>query len=139
VEATDNFTKGVVGERLGNELGAYMFSIALLMIGCAAVELFGENLPAFTHATVGSVESRFYYSDGAYNVKLRPIIFTYSPEIKSIVKNGSNYTLTVDYIDELPTWMEKTVAKTVEFGLIQNEDGTFCIKSMKILSVKASN
>jgi len=45
VEATDNFTKGVVGERLGNELGAYMFSIALLMIGCAAVELFGVRPP----------------------------------------------------------------------------------------------
>ena len=67
-----------------------------------AVELFGEDLPTFEHCTVGPVESRFYYSDGAYNVRLRPIIFTYSPEIKSIVKSGSNYTLTVDYIDELP-------------------------------------
>ena len=104
-----------------------------------AVELFGENLPTFEHCTVGPVESRFYYSDGAYNVRLRPIIFTYSPEIKSIVKSGSNYTLTVDYIDELPSWMEKSVAKTVEFGLTQNDDGTFCIKSMKILSVKSSN
>ena len=35
--------------------------------------------------------------------------------------------------------MEKSVAKTVEFGLTQNDDGTFCIKSMKILSVKSSN
>ena len=104
-----------------------------------AVELFGEDLPTFEHCTVGPVESRFYYSDGAYNVRLRPIIFTYSPEIKSIVKSGSNYTLTVDYIDELPSWMEKSVAKTVEFGLTQNDDGTFCIKSMKILSVKSSN
>ncbi len=104
-----------------------------------AVELFGEDLPSFEHCTVGPVESRFYYSDGAYNVRLRPIIFTYSPEIKSIVKSGSNYTLTVDYIDELPSWMEKSVAKTVEFGLTQNDDGTFCIKSMKILSVKSSN
>ena len=104
-----------------------------------AVELFGEDLPTFEHCTVGPVESRVYYSDGAYNVRLRPIIFTYSPEIKSIVKSGSNYTLTVDYIDELPSWMEKSVAKTVEFGLTQNDDGTFCIKSMKILSVKSSN
>ena len=104
-----------------------------------AVELFGEDLPTFEHCTVGPVESRFYYSDGAYNVRLRPIIFTYSPEIKSIVKSGNNYTLTVDYIDELPSWMEKSVAKTVEFGLTQNDDGTFCIKSMKILSVKSSN
>ena len=104
-----------------------------------AVELFGEDLPTFEHCTVGPVESRFYYSDGAYNVRLRPIIFTYSPEIKSIVKSGSNYTLTVDYIDELPSWMEKSVAKTVEFGLTQNDDGTFCIKSMKILSVNAGS
>ncbi len=103
-----------------------------------AVELFGENLPAFEHCTVGPVESRFYYSEGAYNVKLRPIIFTYSPEIKSIVKSGSEYTLTVDYIDELPSWMEKSTAKTVEFGLVEREDGTFRIDSMKIISVKTS-
>ncbi|MCR5601358.1 MAG: hypothetical protein K6G33_11545 [Ruminococcus sp.] len=104
-----------------------------------AVELFGENLPAFEHATVGPLESRFYYSDGAYNVKIKPITHTYAPEIKTIVKNGSDYTLTVDYYDELPQWMDRTVAKQVEFKLTEKEDGTFRFSSMKIISVNSGN
>ena len=104
-----------------------------------AVELFGENIPAFSHSTVGPIESRFYYSDGAYNVKLKPITHTYSPEIKSIVKHGSEYTLTVDYIAELPQWMEKSVAKQAEYKLIEKEDGSFRFKSMKLLSVNSGN
>ena len=104
-----------------------------------AVELFGSNIPAFEHATVGPVESRFYYSDGAYNVKVKTITHTYAPEIKSITKNGSEYTLTVDYIAELPQWMEKTVSKQAEYKLIEKDDGTFQYSSMKILSVNSGN
>ena len=104
-----------------------------------AVELFGENIPQFNHCTVGPVESRFYYSDGAYNVKVKPITHTYAPEVKSIVKNGSEYTLTVDYIAELPTWMEKNVAKQAEYKLTEKEDGTFRFNSMKIISVNSGN
>ncbi|MBP5581581.1 MAG: hypothetical protein J6X85_07350 [Ruminococcus sp.] len=104
-----------------------------------AVELFGENIPAFNHTTVGPVESRFYYSDGAYNVKVKTITHTYAPEIKSITKNGSEYTLTVDYIAELPQWMEKSVAKQAEYKLVEKDDGTFQYSSMKILSVNNGN
>ncbi len=104
-----------------------------------AVELFGENLPEFEHGTVGPMESRFYYSEGAYNVKMKPITHTYAPEIKSIVKNGNDYTLTVDYYDELPQWMERTVSKQVEFKLTEKEDGTFRFSSMKIISVNSGN
>ncbi|MBR6967688.1 MAG: hypothetical protein IKH78_04055 [Ruminococcus sp.] len=104
-----------------------------------AVELFGENLPAFEHVTTGPPESRFYFADGAYNVKVKPVTHTYSPEIKSIVKNGSEYTLTVDYIAELPAWMEKTVAKQAEYKLTENEDGTFRYSSMKLISVNNGN
>ena len=100
--------------------------------------MFGTEHPAFEHVTVGPMNARFYYSDGAYNVQLRPIVFTYSPEIKSIVKSGNEYTLTVDYIDELPSWMDKTVAKSVEFKLIEREDGTYYINSMKILFINNS-
>lgn len=104
-----------------------------------AVELFGENIPQFNHCTVGPIESRFYYSDGAYNVKVKPIAHTYYPEVKSIVKNGSEYTLTVDYIAELPQWMDKSVAKQAEYKLTEKEDGTFRFNSMKILSVNSGN
>ncbi|MBR1823335.1 MAG: hypothetical protein IJ779_03760 [Ruminococcus sp.] len=104
-----------------------------------AVELFGENIPAFEHCTVGPVEARFYYSNGAYNVKLKPITFTYAPDVRSVVKSGDIYTLTVDYIDELPEWMPKSVAKTVEYQLTEQNDGSFTIDSMRIISVKSSN
>lgn len=113
--------------------------IPYMDVEARAVEMFGENHPQFNHCTVGPLESRFVYSDGAYNVKLNPITFTYSPEIRSIVKSGNKYTLTVDYIDELPYWMEKSVAKTVEFGLTEKEDGSYTIDSMGIIYVKSSN
>ena len=104
-----------------------------------AVELFGENIPQFNHTTVGPIESRFYYSEGAYNVKVKTITHTYAPEIKSIVKNGSEYTLTVDYIAELPQWMDKTVAKQAEYKLTEKDDGTFRYTSMKFISVNNGN
>lgn len=104
-----------------------------------AVELFGENIPAFEHCTVGPVEARFYYSDGAYNVKLKPITFTYAPNVRSVEKSGNKYTLTVDYIDELPEWMPKSVAKTAEYQLTEQNDGSYIIDSMRIISVKTSD
>ncbi|HEZ7986703.1 MAG TPA: hypothetical protein RWO09_07190 [Ruminococcus sp.] len=113
--------------------------IPYMDVEARAVEMFGAEHPEFNHCTVGPIESRFVYSDGAYNVKIAPITFTYSPEIKSIVKSGNTYTLTVDYIDELPAWMEKSVAKSVEFKLIEKEDGSYIMDSMKILYVKSSN
>lgn len=113
--------------------------IPYMDVEARAVEMFGENHPEFNHCTVGPLESKFVYSDGAYNVKLNPITFTYSPEIRSIVKSGNKYTLTVDYIDELPFWMEKSVAKTVEFSLTEKGDGSYIIDSMGIIYVKSSN
>ncbi|MDD6060728.1 MAG: hypothetical protein PUB97_10210 [Ruminococcus sp.] len=113
--------------------------IPYMDVEARAVEMFGENHPEFNHCTVGPLESRFVYSDGAYNVKLNPITFTYSPEIRSIVKSGNKYTLTVDYIDELPFWMEKSVAKTVEFSLTEKGDASYTIDSMGIIYVKSSN
>ena len=84
------------------------------------------------------MNSRFYYDaeKGVYNVPIHPIVFTYEPEIKSIVKSGSDYTITVDYIDERPSWMEKSVSKSVEFHVTEKSDGTYQFNSMKILFVK---
>ena len=100
-----------------------------------AVKLFGDSLPELTHTTVGPAESRFYYNEEkeSYNVPLTPITFTYSPEIKSVSKNGSDYTLVVDYIDELPEWLPKTSSKSVQFKLTETNDG-YQIKAMKVLS-----
>ena len=44
VEAMDSFAKNTVGE-YGESLSPYMFSIAVLMVGCAATELFGQRPP----------------------------------------------------------------------------------------------
>lgn len=121
--------------------GGDTVSISAYDVEAQAVELFGQDLPEFVHTTLGPVESRFYFDAdrGAYNVKVKPIIFTYHPEIKSIVKSGSDYTVTVDYVDECPAWMEKSVSKSVEFNITEKDDGTYRINSMKILYMKTSN
>lgn len=121
--------------------GGDTVSISAYDVEAQAVELFGQDLPEFVHTTLGPVESRFYFDAdrGAYNVKVKPIIFTYHPEIKSIVKSGSDYTVTVDYVDERPAWMEKSISKSVEFNITEKDDGTYRINSMKILYMKTSN
>ena len=100
-----------------------------------AVKLFGDDLPELTHTTVGPAESRFYYNEEkeSYNIPLTPVTFTYSPEIKSVTKSGSEYTLVVDYIDELPEWLPKTSSKSVQFTLSETSEG-YRIKAMKVLA-----
>ncbi|MCQ2490979.1 MAG: hypothetical protein MJ079_05235, partial [Ruminococcus sp.] len=100
-----------------------------------AVKLFGDDLPELVHTTVGPAESRFYYNEEkeSYNIPLTPVTFTYSPEVKSVKKSGNEYTVTVDYIDELPEWLPKTSSKSVEFKLVQTSEG-YRIKAMKVLS-----
>lgn len=100
-----------------------------------AVKLFGDDLPELTHTTVGPAESRFYYNEEkeSYNIPLTPVTFTYSPEIKSVTKSGSEYTLVVDYIDELPEWLPKTSSKSVQFKLVETSEG-YRIKAMKVLA-----
>lgn len=44
VEGMEKFTRGVTGH-LSDELPIYMFAIALLLVGCAAAELFGQRPP----------------------------------------------------------------------------------------------
>ena len=108
-------------------------------VEAAAVKLFGENIPQLTHTTVGPANSRFYYNEEykAYNVPIKPATYTYSPDIKSVSKTGSDYTVVVDYIDELPAWMERTSSKSVEFKLTETPEG-YQISAMKVLSATGS-
>jgi len=121
-----------------NVAGGDVISISAYDIEAEAVALFGQEHAEFVHTTVGPMTSRFYYDaeKGVYNVPVHPIVFTYEPEIKSIVKSGSDYTITVDYIDERPSWMEKSVSKSVEFHVTEKSDGTYQFNSMNILYVK---
>ncbi len=120
-----------------NIAGGDVISVSAYDVEAEAVSLFGEDHAEFVHTTVGPLNSRFYYDaeKGVYNVPIHPIVFTYEPEIKSIVKSGSKYTITVDYIDERPAWMEKSTAKSVEFHVTEKSDGTYQFDSMKILYV----
>ena len=80
--------------------------------------------------------------DRSYNVPVNPIAFTYEPEIKSVVKNGGEYTVTVDYVKELPAWMKESknfseeISKTVEFKLAESGD-SYVILSMTVINVNA--
>ncbi len=114
-------------------------SVPAVDVEAYAVKIFGENIPQLTHTNVGPAEARFYYNEEnkAYNVPIRPITFTYSPDIKSVTKNGNEYKVVVDYINELPSWMETTSSKQVEFTLLE-VNGGYQIHAMKVLSATAS-
>ncbi|MDE6502743.1 MAG: hypothetical protein K2L10_11705 [Ruminococcus sp.] len=101
-----------------------------------AVELFGEDIPTITHSTVSTVESKFYYNEEAqsYSVQVKPDTFTYSPEVVSVLKENGNYIVNVEYVDEHPEWMEKSVSKTAEYSLSKNDNGGYRINSMRILN-----
>ncbi|MDE6849054.1 MAG: hypothetical protein K2J44_06875, partial [Ruminococcus sp.] len=105
-----------------------------------AVELFGEDIPELNHTTVGSAESKFYYNKEAesYNVPIKPDTFTYLPEVTSVFKRDGKYIVNVDYIEEHPEWMDKSVSKTVQFRLSKNDDGGYKINSMTVISESSS-
>ena len=117
----------------------YELTFDVVMIPAAdvesyAVKLFGDDIPALTHTTVGPAESRFYYNEEtkSYSVPIAPVTYTYAPEIREATKNGNEYTIVVDYIDELPEWLPKTSSKSVEFKVVES-NGSYLIRSMRIL------
>lgn len=105
-----------------------------------AFELFGEDIPELVHTTVGSVESKFYYNteSQSYNIQVKPDTFTYSPEVTSVFRKDGKYIVNVDYIEEHPEWMDKSVSKTVQFRLSKNNDGGYKIDSMEVESESSS-
>lgn len=105
-----------------------------------AVELFGEDIPELNHTTVGAAESRFYYNKDAqsYNVPIKPDTFTYIPEVTFVSKKSGEYVVNVNYIEEHPEWMEKSVAKEVQFRLSKNDNGGYKIDSMEVFSESSS-
>ena len=119
-----------------------IISVPAVDVESFAAQLFGENLPELTHTTVGSGELKFYYNEAqkCYNVPIQPISFTYKPEITYVSKTGSEYTVTVDYIKELPSWMEDKedftpeISKTVEFKITEKDD-SYTINSMTVINV----
>lgn len=122
-----------------------IISVPAVDVEAYATELFGKNLPEISHSTVGSGELKFYYNSEtkSYNVPVNPISFTYEPVITSVSKTDNKYTLVVDYIKELPAWIEDKegytpdVSKTVEF-VLNEKDGVYTIASMTLLNVNVT-
>ncbi len=132
----------------GEDLDKYtktfdVISVPAIDVEAYAAKLFGDSLPGLVHQTVGSGELKFYYNTetASYNVSTVPITFTYSPDITSVTKDGDVYTVTVDYIQERPQWMQgneerfgSSVSKTVKFTLNAKDDN-YVISSMEVLNV----
>ncbi len=114
-------------------------TIPAVDVEAAAVKLFGDGLTELTHTNVGTGDAKFYYSEEkkSYNIQVHPIVYSYAPDIKSVTKNGNEYTVNVDYINELPSWLERTSTKSVVFTLVETSDG-YQIRSMKVTSAKLS-
>ncbi|MGN0576308.1 MAG: hypothetical protein ACI4J2_09785 [Ruminococcus sp.] len=122
-----------------------IISVPAIDVEAYAAKLFGNNLPEIQHATVGSGELKFYYNEDtkSYNVPVNPITFTYRPKISSVSKTDDEYTIVVDYVKELPSWMENSknggeqISKTAEYKLHEN-NGSYTISSMTVLNVNNS-
>ncbi|MDE6426067.1 MAG: hypothetical protein K2K89_08020 [Ruminococcus sp.] len=97
-----------------------------------AAEIFGEDIPALTHSTIVTSDSKFYYNEEAnsYSVEISPHTFTYTPEVISVSGKSGKYIVEVNYIDHHPEWIEETVSKTAEYILSKNGNGGYTIESM---------
>jgi hypothetical protein len=70
-----------------------------------AVKLFGSGIKP-EHKSILSADISFYYNEEAhtYRIPADPIYFSYSPEIESVTRSGSRYTLLVGYLSPAPAW-----------------------------------
>ncbi|MCR5484931.1 MAG: F0F1 ATP synthase subunit A [Clostridiales bacterium] len=79
VEAMDNFVKGIAGD-LSDELSAYMFTVAVYLIGCAVAELLGSRSPASDLETTFSMALITFTLINYYGIKKKRL----SGRIKSL-------------------------------------------------------
>ncbi len=109
-------------------------SVPAVDVEANAVKIFGEELPELVHTTVGPAESRFYYNEEtkSYNVPVKPVVYTYYPEIVSVNRTDNEYSVVVDYIDELPEWIESKTSKTAKYTICE-VNGNYMIKSMEMV------
>ena len=114
-------------------------SVPAVDVEAYAVKLFGEEIPALNHTTVGPAESRFYYNSEtkSYNVPAKPLVYTYYPRIKSVSKVDEVYSIMVDYVNELPEWIESVSSKQVEFKL-KESNGGYIITSLRVVTASTS-
>lgn len=122
-----------------------VISVPAIDVESYAANLFDGELPQINHETVGVGELKFYYNEESksYNVPVNPITFTYMPNITSISKDGDDYVVSIDYLKEVPQWMEDNidysdrVSKTVEIQLHEEND-KFKIKSLSVIKIYAT-
>lgn len=71
VEATENFVNDTMGGHSIGDLSAYMFTVALFMIGCALTELFGKRPPTADLIVTLSMGLCTFFLINYYGIKLK--------------------------------------------------------------------
>ncbi|MBQ7990672.1 MAG: hypothetical protein IJ251_06455 [Oscillospiraceae bacterium] len=93
-----------------------------------ADKIFGSNL-TLEHHTISNSDVTFYYDPSirSYRIPEQPSVFTYSPEIDSITKDGDVYTLRVGYVAPMPSWIQDSTQykpfKYMNYTVMRNGTG----------------
>lgn len=80
IEALEKFVKGVVGDHLGDNLTAYIFALAVYIMGCALSELFGQRAPTSDLTVTFSMALITFFLLNYYGIKMKKL----SGRIKSL-------------------------------------------------------
>lgn len=128
-DAEGMFAAAVISIIMYEDLSAYPESFDMLTIPAADVrskagEMFG-TVPDGGMMTLRAAGELFFYDEvtDTFNVPASPVIFSYSPSVQDIQRDGSgDYVVMVDYIGDVAGWQEKAGAdgaqkKTMEITL----------------------
>ena len=72
-------------------------------LNVAANTLFGPDV-VLEHKTFGDYETQYIYDSDMYRVRVTAQLYVYSPEVRSVVKDGDYYRLDVYYIPPGNAW-----------------------------------
>lgn len=86
-----------------------VYSIPAEQVKKHAAAMFGPEI-ALTDTTLHAAGETFYYdaASGCYNVPASPMIFSYSPEVQEVTRNGDVFTVTVIYRGETAKWQQNS-------------------------------
>lgn len=108
-----------------------------------AQRMFGAEIRT-EFGTLHIAGETFYYDSesGCYNVPVSPVIFSYSPEVTDIKRNGDVCTVTVLYHSDLAKWQERSEnfdggsEKTMQVTLLKSGDS---YRITKIENIQTGN
>ncbi len=105
----------VISMIMYEDLSEYPCSFDMLTVPAAdvrakAADMFGAE-PAGEMTTLRAAGELFFYDEmsDSYNVPESPVIFSYSPSVQEIQRDGNgDYVVVVDYIGDVAGWQEKS-------------------------------